>query len=149
MINRKLRSRVQRVRGTDVVLPKSYEVAPDGVQSLAQLEEKWGTVAGVAKSLAEGAPPPSPSIPSPSAGPEKEGDEQLTVRYPPAVEQEDAYNLVKFYTLERSLIYSILAATFTEKLEFPFLPDESASALHRTGAPASAHARIHPRVCYV
>ena len=144
MINRKLRSRVQRVRGTDVVLPKSYEVAPDGVQSLAQLEEKWGTVAGVAKSLAEGAPPPSPSIPSPSAAPEKEGDEQLTVRYPPAVEQEDAYNLVKFYTLERSLIYSILAATFTEKLEFPFLPDESASALHRTGAPASAHAPIHP-----
>ena len=156
VINRKLRSRVQRVRGTSVVLPKSYEVAPDGVQSLAHLEEKWGTVAGVAKGLAEaaegttkGAAPPCPSIPSPSAAPEKEGDEQFTVRYPPAVEQEDAYNLVKFYTLERSLVFSILAATFTEKLEFPFLPDESASALHRTGAPASAHARIHPRVCYV
>lgn len=47
------------------------------------------------------------------------------MRYPPAVEQEDAYNLVKFYTLERSLVYSILAATFTDKLEFPFLPDEA------------------------
>ena len=47
------------------------------------------------------------------------------MRYPPAVEQEDAYNLVKFYTLERSLVWSILAATFTEKLEFPFLPDEA------------------------
>ena len=52
-------------------------------------------------------------------------DRATTVRYPPAVEQEDAYNLVKFYTLERSLVYSILAATFTEKLEFPFLPDET------------------------
>ena len=49
---------------------------------------------------------------------------ELTVRYPPAVEQEDAFNLVKFYTLERSLVWSILAA-FTEKLEFPFLPDET------------------------
>ena len=39
--------------------------------------------------------------------------------------QDDAYNLVKFYTLERSLVWSILAATFTEKLEFPFLPDET------------------------
>lgn len=33
--------------------------------------------------------------------------------------------MVKFYTLERSLVWSILAATFTEKLEFPFLPDEA------------------------
>jgi hypothetical protein len=49
----------------------------------------------------------------------------MTTRYPPAVDQEDAYNLVKFYTLERSLVWSIMAATFTEKLEFPFLPDEA------------------------
>ena len=39
--------------------------------------------------------------------------------------QEDAFNLVKFYSLDRSLVYSILAAAFTEKLEFPFLPDEA------------------------
>ena len=43
----------------------------------------------------------------------------------PSLPQEDAFNLVKFYTLERSLVYSILSATFTEKLEFPFLPDET------------------------
>ena len=121
MINRKLRSRVPRVKGTDVVLPKTYQVAPEGVQSLEELQRGWaplGETVG-ATSAEEGEEDEGRG--SAAAGAEHE----LTVRYPPAVEQEDAYNLVKFYTLERSLVWSILAATFTEKLEFPFLPDET------------------------
>ena len=115
VITRKLRSRVQRIKGTDVVLPKTYQVAPEGIQSLAELQQ--GCEPAVAVEAAE-----SEACPAASGG---AFDEQLTIRYPPAVEQEDAYNLVKFYTLERSLVWSILAATFTEKLEFPFLPDET------------------------
>ena len=54
----------------------------------------------------------------------EDGVERLT-RYPPAVEQEDASNLVKFYALDRSLAVSILRATISEKLEYPFVPDET------------------------
>ena len=54
----------------------------------------------------------------------EDGVERLT-RYPPAVEQEDAFNLVKFYALDRSLAVSILRATISEKLEYPFVPDET------------------------
>jgi hypothetical protein len=131
VIHRKLRSRVQRIKGTDVVLPKSYQVAPDGQQPLAQLETAWDqpsgdSVAHAGRGGDGGSPQLIPLDVAAAAGAEPaEGSEQTTVRYPPAVEQEDAYNLVKFYTLERSLVFSILAATFTEKLEFPFLPDET------------------------
>ena len=129
VLNRKLKSRVQRVKGTDVVLPKTYQVAPDGAVSLAQLEQRFeggaaGSIAGVAAgsvALAEAGGVACSGVGGSASG----GAEEHTVRYPPAVEQEDAFNLVKFYTLERSLVWSILAATFTEKLEFPFLPDEA------------------------
>ena len=119
IINRKLRSRVQRVKGTDVVLPKTYEVAPDGALSLEALQQHYESSPSSVE--AEADEPARVQGDSTNAN----AHEELTVRYPPAVEQEDAYNLVKFYTLERSLVYSILAATFTDKLEFPFLPDEA------------------------
>ena len=103
VINRKLRSRVQRIRGTNVVLPKSYQVAPDGEQSLAQLERGYDSTSGAPSTVGAvlSAAEHSAAL-SAGADDAAEGTEQTTVRYPPAVEQEDAYNLVKFYTLERS-----------------------------------------------
>jgi len=128
VLHRRLKTRVQRVKGTDVVLPKSYQVAPEGSVSLETLETTLER--SFQRSGLEGAAAAAASVVSSVEGGVESADvaanaEEHTVRYPPAVEQEDAYNLVKFYTLERSLVWSILAATFTEKLEFPFLPDEA------------------------
>ena len=141
VISRKLRTRVARVAGTDCVLPKSYTVAPQGAQALAALEQEWES-------------PPDGNGAGDSAKAAAEAEEwQHETRYPPAVEQEDAYNLVKFYSLDRSLVYSILAAAFTEKLEFPFLPDEaehpssaSPSGAAYSSLAAAARARL-PSSC--
>ena len=121
VISRRLRSRVQRAAGTTLVLPKTYKVAPEGAVSIGELEqhlEERGEESAEQRGAAE-----------------RMGEEEYLTRYPPAVEQEDAYNLVKFYTLERSLVWSILAATFTEKLEFPFLPGKPPTALPQLSFP--------------
>ena len=91
VISRKLRTsvRAHRVAGTEHVLPKRYDVAPDEVAApeFEELEAALGetTAAADGGDGGEG---------------EEDGVERLT-RYPPAVEQEDAFNLVKFYALDR------------------------------------------------
>jgi len=117
VISRKLRARVHRVAGSELVLPKSYEVAPEGVISISEAEEQ---LSARSRGGDEGQSSPLDD----ASAPEFENGEEYVRRFPPAVEQEDAYNLVKFYSLDRSLIYNIVAATFSDKLEFPFLPDE-------------------------
>ena len=122
VIRRNLRTRVHRTAGSDVVLPKTYEAPPAGAVSMSELER-------LAEGVEDGATDEQGG--EEAAGtPEATGAGAVvrfenTTRYPPAVEQEDAYNLVKFYNLDCSLVYNILAATFTEKLEFPFVPDET------------------------
>jgi len=115
LISRKLRTRVARTAGTQCVLPKSYEVAAnDGEVGFEALEQRWNLAAsGVV----------DPAVASAAENGNDDWDEET--RYPPAVEQEDAYNLVKFYSLDRPLVYSIVASTFSDKLEYPFLPDEA------------------------
>ena len=116
VISRKLRTsvRAHRVAGTEHVLPKRYDVAPDEVAA-PEFEELEAAL-GETTAAADGG--------DGDGGEGEDGVERLT-RYPPAVEQEDAFNLVKFYALDRSLAVSILRATISEKLEYPFVPDET------------------------
>ena len=123
LIRRQLRTRVHRVAGTALVIPKTYESPPEGTATLDELERRLDAVtpaAAAAAAAAAGTPAAAAA-----ARDAEEGEWAHETRYPPAVEQEDAYNLVKFYTLDRALVYNILTATFTEKLEFPFVPDET------------------------
>ena len=82
VISRKLRTRVQRVAGTDCVLPKSYNVAPEGVQELASLERQWDSPDDLATSLAHDHVAGKAAA---TAG--TYGEWQQETRYPPAVEQ--------------------------------------------------------------
>ena len=118
LIKRQLRTRVHRVAGTTLVIPKTYESPPEGTATLDELERRLDDAAPAAAAAA------TPAAAA-AAREAEEGEWAHETRYPPAVEQEDAYNLVKFYTLDRALVYNILTATFTEKLEFPFVPDET------------------------
>ena len=110
--------RVHRAHGSKITLPRYYEVIPgqlihahvpfESLESLETLE--------LAAALGESG--------NGSDVPEL-AEEKEHVRYPPAIAQEGAFNLVKFYGLERSLVHAVLSETFSEKLEFPFLPDEA------------------------
>ena len=112
VIKRHLRTRtsnrVHRVAGTNLVIPKTYETPPEGTTPLEMLEMQLD-----AGNAPADAPAAAPAVLPALA----EGEWAHETRCPPAVEQEDAYNLVKFYNLDRSLVHNILAATFTEKLE--------------------------------
>jgi hypothetical protein len=77
LIARRLRTRAQRVAGTDCVLPKTYQVAPEGAVSFSQLERQY------ADGDADQAPAAAPVVTA-------SGSEESTTRYPPAIEQEDA-----------------------------------------------------------
>jgi hypothetical protein len=108
--------RVHRAHGSELTLPVYYQRLPENLiyvplESLETLEQLEAEAAA-----AEG----SESDPD-----DAERAQREQIRYPPAVAQEGAFNLVKFYGLERSLVRAVLSQTFTEKLEFPFLPDEA------------------------
>ena len=116
VISRKLRTsvRAHRVAGTEHVLPKRYDVAPDEVAA-PEFEELEAAL-GETTAAADGG--------DGDGGEGEDGVERLT-RYPPAVEQEDAAQSRQVLRPRPLLAVSILRATISEKLEYPFVPDET------------------------
>ena len=87
-------TRVHRAHGSDITLPQYFEKVPEhlihaqvpieSIESI-QMQQEQAQAAERAE------------------GDNVDGHDELE-RYPPAVAQESAFNLVKFYGLERSLV---------------------------------------------
>lgn len=119
--------RVHRAHGSELTLPRQYTPAEgdelgyahttcESLESVEELEE-----AAAAAAVAEGGDGVADE--ADAAGGEH-------TRYPPAVAQENAFNLVKFYGLERSLAHAMLSQV-RAAARVPTAPPATAPSRHK------------------